>query len=195
MANLVPIIECDDPSEATFIAGALINEGIQAELSELGPAGVFPVPGALCTTRVLVPEVDVPSAEDVLDVLLSKQEELDHEREREKEAQYPSLAEMADRIDNLRLLHMVWYGTVLIAILAFIILGGLPRLSQITAPLMFFIILGGWIIGMFVSFCRCPRCGNRFHSKWFFHSSINTKCLHCGFGIWSNPNDRPNRSS
>jgi hypothetical protein len=30
------------------------------------------------------------------------------------------------------------------------------------------------------SLWRCPRCGNPFYQKWWYHNDLARKCVHCG---------------
>ena len=45
-------------------------------------------------------------------------------------------------------------------------------------------VCAAWMIGYVVtgaiaSTTRCPRCGNRFASKWWYHNPWTQRCLHC----------------
>jgi len=48
-------------------------------------------------------------------------------------------------------------------------------------------LLIGWVLATLITGARaqawvCPRCGDRFASKWWYHRSIllARKCAHCG---------------
>ncbi len=53
-------------------------------------------------------------------------------------------------------------------------------LGNVAVPYIAIAWLGLFVFaGMRVGWCKCPRCGNRFHSTRFWHNPWTQKCLHC----------------
>lgn len=52
------------------------------------------------------------------------------------------------------------------------------------------VVLATWLIAFAVTAVGlttwpCPRCGNWFHAKKFWHNEFSGKCLHCGLPKWA----------
>lgn len=53
---------------------------------------------------------------------------------------------------------------------------------------MIAISIAGYRSGML----RCPRCGQRYYVRTFFHNGFARRCLHCGLPKWASGSlDRP----
>ena len=47
------------------------------------------------------------------------------------------------------------------------------------------VLIGAWFVMYPVAAIRlnlwtCPRCGNPFYQRWWYHNSFARKCVHCG---------------
>ena len=47
------------------------------------------------------------------------------------------------------------------------------------------VLIGAWFVlypvaAIRFSLWRCPRCGNPFYQKWWYHNGFARKCVHCG---------------
>ena len=59
-------------------------------------------------------------------------------------------------------------------------------LPPIILILGFASLLGSLIARLVLAGWRCPRCGNRFHSKGFWKSDQGTsQCMNCGLPKWA----------
>lgn len=52
--------------------------------------------------------------------------------------------------------------------------------GDVVTPYVAFSWMGFFVFaGARVDWCRCPRCGEKFHSARYWHNPWTRKCLHC----------------
>jgi hypothetical protein len=84
----------------------------------------------------------------------------------------------------------------------FVWLGFLPFFVLVSGPvaqwsenvaggLLFAWIFAFFVVGIRAGNFRCPRCGKRFFSTWWYHNGWSSKCLHCGLPKWSGSERKP----
>jgi hypothetical protein len=64
------------------------------------------------------------------------------------------------------------------------------RLVGSDAPIgaLLLIWMGAFLYVSFkAGYFRCPRCGERYFHKWWFHNSFARRCVHCGLPLWADP--------
>jgi hypothetical protein len=74
------------------------------------------------------------------------------------------------------------------------ILVNLIELPRIWVDGAFYIVFGGWMVGVFLASRRpmtflCPRCRYPFFRTSWYHNPLATKCVHCGLPKWANSQD------
>jgi len=85
----------------------------------------------------------------------------------------------ADYLKRRNLLTVVFVGYMPWGMLVFSISRPLHFPEMLTSALIVAWFLAFPVSAIRLSSWSCPRCGNWFFAKWWYHNSFARKCVHC----------------
>lgn len=93
---------------------------------------------------------------------------------------------------RLRWLRRTSFRLALAGGVTIVVLARVARPGEGFVGVLFALVVIGWIIAMLALFAerwlfRCPRCGERFHSKFPAGLEVIQRCMKCGIAIGELP--------
>lgn len=182
-------VEISNPLEAAYVADALAQEGMQAEVAGLGQATDLSPPNSTAPSRLLVRPEDRERAE-ALFVELRIYQYLKGWGESYPGYRTP-MAEFVGEIKTLRIVHKIHIGSCLALVIFLFFIGVFDAFNSVQVPRVLEWLAGSAALVFFLSLvlagCSiCPRCKKLFHHRLFLFTIFETQCLNCGFHLWNN---------
>jgi hypothetical protein len=182
-------VEINDPMEAAHVADALAQEGIQAEVSDLGQKVDRSPAHSTPHSRLLVRPEDRERAETLF-VEVRVYQYLKGWGGSQPGYKTP-LVKFAREIKRLRMVHKIHIGSALALVVFLLFIGVFDAFYSVQVPTVLEWLAGSaalvfFLSGFLAGFSICPRCKKLFHHRFFLFTIFETQCLSCGFHLWNN---------